>query len=124
MTVVLYRHNVNYTSDDVIILPGYPKIVDGKLSIAFSVSLPSEAIVANNTGLSVISQDILLGIAAAATAAITSQTGVQVNNIGRYTAPATATTDSSKSESKLALILCLTLIIPAAIIISIAAGFG
>lgn len=112
------RNNVNYTSDDVIILPGYPKIEDGKLLVAFSVSLPSDAVLADDR--SVISQNTLLTIAAAAVNAITDQTGVQVDTVGRYTASAEKT---SKSENNVALIICLTLIIPSAIL-SMAAGFG
>lgn len=115
-----YRNNVTYTNDDVIILPGYPRIENGKLSVAFLVSLPNEAIPSNNDA-TVISQDTLLTIAAVATAAIIDQTGAQVHNVGRYTVPATM--DSSKSTSNLALILCLTLI-PAIIIISAGTAFG
>ena len=109
---------MNYTTDDIIILPGYPRIVDGKLSIAFSVSLPSEAILDDDA--MVIDQDALLTIAAAATGAIVDQTGVEVDTVGRYTSPST---QDSKSKSNLALILPLTLI-PTVIIISVGAGLG
>lgn len=112
---------MNYTSDDVVILPGYPRIVGGRLSIAFSVSLPSGAMLADGEDASVISQDTLFSIAAAATGAVTAQTGADVHEVGRYTAPATA--ESSESKSNLALILPLTLI-PSIIIISVAAGLG
>ena len=111
---------MNYTSDDIVILPGYPKIVDNKLLVAFSVSLPSSAVHSDNT--SVIDQDILFNIAAAASAAITAQTGVEVHEVGRYTAPNTAT-DNPESSSNLALILSLTLIF-GAIFISVVAGVG
>ena len=113
---------MNYTSEDVIILPGYPIIVDDKLIVAFSVSLPEGAMLDEGQEASVINQDTLFNIAAAASAAITAQTGVEVHEVGRYTAPATAV-DSPESQSNLALVLSLTLI-SAAIILSVAAGFG
>ena len=87
------------------------------------MSFPSGAIPVNNSDSSVISQSTLLGIAAAAAAAITTQTGVEVNNVGRYTAPTAVHDSSTRSGSSLALVLCLTLI-PAAIIISVGAAFG
>jgi len=93
--------------------------VDGKLSVAFAVSLPTEAIPVDDTN--VINQDVLLNIAEVASAAITAQTGANVDDVGRYTTSTSA--KSSESDSNLALILSLTLI-PAAIIISVAAGFG
>ena len=111
---------MNYTSDDVIILPGYPRIVNDKLLVAFSVSLPDGATLDEET--SVINQDTLFNIAAVASAAITAQTGVEVHEVGRYTA-APATADSPNSQANLALILSLTLI-SAALILSVAAGFG
>ena len=111
---------MNYTSDDIVILPGYPKIMDDKLLVAFSVSLPSSAVLSANSSL--IDQNILFNIAAAASAAITAQTGVEVHEVGRYTSPSTAT-DSPESSSNLALILSLTLIF-GAIFLSVAAGFG
>ena len=99
-------------------------MVEGKLLVVFVVSLPSEAIPSDDIDGSLISQDILLSIAAAATAAVTAQTGVQVDEISRYTVPAAAAAaESSESNSNLAVILPVTLI-PAVILISVAAGFG
>ena len=99
-------------------------MVEGKLLVVFVVSLPSEAILSGDIDGSVISQDILLSIAAAATAAVTAQTGVEVDKISRYAVPAaTAAAESSELNSNLAVILPVTLI-PAVILISVAAGFG
>ena len=113
---------MNYTNEDVIILPGYPRIVDDKLIVAFSVSLPDGAMLDEGQETSVISQDTLFNIVAAASVAITAQTGVEVHEVGRYTAPATAV-DSPDSNSNLALILSLTLI-SAAVILSVGTAFG
>ena len=111
---------MNYTTEDVVILAGYPRMVDDKLLVVFAVSLPSGAIPSNG----VIGQDALLSIAAIATAAVTAQTGVEVAEISRYTAPvATPAAEDNESSSNLAVILPLTLI-PAVILILVAAGFG
>ena len=114
---------MNYTSDDVFILPEYPRIVDEQLLVAFSVSLPSGAMIDDGLEISVINQDTLFNIAAAASAAITAQTGVEVHEVGRYMSPAAATGNSTDSKANLALILPLTLI-SAAVVLSVAAGIG
>ena len=118
------RNNVSYTSDDVVILPGYPKIVDGELSVAFSVSLPSGAVLSDGDQPPVINQNALLDIASGAIGAVRDGTGTQVEMVGRYTAPASAAAaDSSKSKANLALILPLTLI-PTLLFLSVAVGLG
>ena len=98
-------------------------MVEDRLLVVFIVALPSEAIPSDDDG-SLISQDTLLSIAAAATAAVTAQTGVEVDEISRYTVPvSTAAAQSSQSNSNLVIILPLT-IIPAVILISVAVGLG
>ena len=114
------RNQVTYTSDHVNILPGYPRREGSDLVVAFSVVLPDDAVPTNGDGL-VLEQHILLGLATAAANTVTRETGLVVARVDIYKISSTSSNDDN--DNNLALILPLTLI-PAVIIIGLAALLG
>ena len=85
---------LQFTADNVMILPGYPQAIANSLEVAFALRLPDDVTVVDLSKPALVPQSTLLTIGLDMTVPLAERTGVYVVGISAYEPPAPPTSNN------------------------------